>query len=164
MSIPVPLPIHFKLPGRSYSQIGRKGNVALYSVYSDYLIIPSYALPYALIGFELIVIKVKDGSERYPSAWQFGSCAWSVPKSFLRTCSARSRSCLNGWRKRCRSTSKTVPNRSTSSEVSADVAQRSETNDQTPKMSPLRGFISLTAPRDATNTPQRRVTLLKGQL
>jgi hypothetical protein len=57
-----PLPIHFKLPGRSYSQIGRKGNVALYSVYSDYLVIPNYALPYLLIGFELIVIRILNGA------------------------------------------------------------------------------------------------------
>lgn len=147
---PVPLPIHFKLPGRSYSQIGRKGNVALYSVYSDYLIIPDYALPYALIGFELIVIRIINGSERYPSDKQFGKSAWSIPKSFARACLARTRRCLNGLCLRMCPTPKTVPNRSTSSEVSADVAQRSAANDQAPA-------------KHATNTPQRRVTLLKGQ-
>jgi hypothetical protein len=79
----VPLPIHFKTPGRSYSQIGRKGNVALYSVYSDYFVLPDFALPYLLIGFELIVIKVKDGVEVYPAAWQFGKIAWSIPKALV---------------------------------------------------------------------------------
>ena len=76
------LPIHFKLPGRSYSQIGRKGNVALYSVYSDYLSLPDFALPYILIGYELIVIKIMpNGQERYPRDEDFGKSAWSIPKA-----------------------------------------------------------------------------------
>jgi hypothetical protein len=106
-----PLPIHFKLPGRSYSQIGRKGNVALYSVYSDYFILPDFALPYVLIGFELVIVKIKDGVERYPSAWQFGHCAWSIPKSFARTCSTCFGRRQFGWHKLCRSAFKTIPYR-----------------------------------------------------
>lgn len=109
---PVPLPIHFKLPGRSYSQIGRKGNVALYSVYSDYFSLPNYALPYVLIGFELIVVKVKDGREVYPSAWQFGSLAWSIPKSLTRVCVACTRCCRFLRSQLGLSKSETVPDRS----------------------------------------------------
>lgn len=77
---PQKLPIHFKLPGRSYAQIGRKGNIALYAVYSDYIIVPDFALPYALIGYELIAIKVWKGRETYPNDSEFGSRAWSIPK------------------------------------------------------------------------------------
>src|SRR5215472_17473785 len=81
------LPIHFKTPGRSYSQIGRKGNVALYSVYSDYFLLHGFRLPFLLIGFELIVIKTKrNGQERYPRPEEFGKCALSIPKSFQRSC------------------------------------------------------------------------------
>lgn len=111
----VPLPIHFKTPGRSYSQIGRKGNVALYSVYSDYFILPDFALPYLLIGFELIVIKVRDGRELYPAAWQFGSIAWSIPKSIQRACRTGFRLCCSGWNQLGLSQSKTILDRSTSS-------------------------------------------------
>lgn len=94
----IPLPIHFKEPGRSYSQIGRKGNVALYAVYSDYVIVPSYALPYVLLGYELVCIKIKDGKELYPRPWQFGSCAWSIPKSFSRFSRVGPRSCSSRFR------------------------------------------------------------------
>src|SRR5215510_2224047 len=95
----IQLPIHFKRPGRSYSQIGRKGNVALYAVYSDYFILPDFALPYLLIGFELVVIKTKNNRELYPAAWQFGSIAWSLPKSLKRTRRTRLRSSSFGWGK-----------------------------------------------------------------
>jgi len=77
----IPLPIHFKKPGRSYSQIGRKGNVALYAVYSDYFCLPGFALPYLLIGFELVCAKIHNGAERYPWPCEFGKCAWSIPKA-----------------------------------------------------------------------------------
>jgi hypothetical protein len=119
---PVPLPFHFKLQGRSYNQIGRKGNIALYSVYSDYLIIPDYALPYILLGYELIVIKVKHGREVYPSAWQFGKIAWAIPKSISRVCSACSRCCDFIDRQLGLSKSKTLVDRSTSSARCAALA------------------------------------------
>ena len=146
MHKPIQLPIHFKTPGRSYSQIGRKGNIALYSVYSDYLAIPNFALPYLLVGYELIVIKVKNGRECYPASWQFGQLAWSIPKSFSRLCSACFRGCLYVHRKLCLSKFKTVPNRSTASEASAHMAQHQSPQDQTPS-------------ETATNAPQRRVSL-----
>jgi hypothetical protein len=77
-----PLPIHFKTPGRSYSQIGRKGNVALYAVYSDYFSLPDFALPYLLIGFELVVIKTnRNGVERYPRNEEFGHSAWAISRA-----------------------------------------------------------------------------------
>jgi hypothetical protein len=154
MPNPVPLPIHFKLPGRSYSQIGRKGNVALYSVYSDYLVIPNYALPYALIGFELITIRTFNGRERYPFPRQFGRCAWSIPKSFPRTRPLNSRRSSSGRRQHPCSALQTFPDRSTSTQVSAHLAQPAESADQTPSEDATY----------ATITPQRRVTLLKGQL
>jgi hypothetical protein len=151
MTNPVPLPIHFKLPGRSYSQIGRKGNVALYSVYSDYITDLAFSFPFVLIGFELIVIKTKNGSERYPRPEQFGHSAWSIPKSFLRVCFARFRGCLYGRSKFQEFLPMAVPDRSPSSEERAHLAQQAAQDHQTPS-------------EDATITPQRRVTLLKGQL
>jgi hypothetical protein len=151
MTNPVPLPIHFKGVGRSYSQIGRKGNVALYSVYSDYFIPPDYALPYVLIGFELITIRVINGIERYPAPDQFGHCAWSIPKSFARSCIALSRRCVSRWRLRMWKTSQTVPDRSTSSGVLAHLACQAAPSCQAHA-------------KQATNWPQRRVTLLKGQM
>src|SRR5215510_14901011 len=88
----IPLPIHFKRPGRSYSQIGRKGNVALYAVYSDYCTLFT-VLPYLLLGYELIVIKTKpNGLERYPRDEEFGQSGWSIPKSFSRFSRTRTRS------------------------------------------------------------------------
>jgi hypothetical protein len=165
MPKPVPLPIHFKLPGRSYSQIGRKGNVALYSVYSDYSDDRFSSLPYVLIGFELVVIKIKNGFEIYPSAWQFGRCAWSIPKSFPRVCSACLRRCVSRFAQLRKRWLNSFPYRSTSSQVWAHLANSSPQADQTSSSSPLRGFISLTSGTiPATNTPQRRVTLLKGQI
>jgi len=151
MPNPLPLPIHFKLPGRSYSQIGRKGNVALYSVYSDYVNNRACSLPYILIGFELIVIKIKDGYETYPSAWQFGKSAWSIPKSFSRVCSAGARRCVCVLAKLRRLSFDSIPYRSTSTQESAHLAWRTEP-------------IGETSSEQATYTPQRRVTLLKGQL
>jgi hypothetical protein len=118
-----PLPIHFKLPGRSYSQIGRKGNVALYSVYSDYFSFPDFALPYLLIGFELIVIKTKrNGDERYPRNEEFGHSAFSIPKaskSFGRTrLGMRSR---ERHQRGC-STYETFPERSQASQAVSAIA------------------------------------------
>ena len=146
MTNPVPLPIHFKLPGRSYSQIGRKGNVALYSVYSDYMQDRMYGWPYVLLGFELIVIKVRNGCEVYPSAWQFGKCAWSIPKSFARVCYACSRSSRSCFAKLRKHLPNPFPDRSTLAEERAHLAHISSPSDQTPS-------------ENATIAPQRRVTL-----
>lgn len=121
---PSPLPIHFKLPGRSYSQIGRKGNVALYSVYSDYFNFNGFTLPYILIGFELIAIKVKNGRECYPTARDFGKCAWAIPKSVSRICSLSSRCCRIVRSAMFGSTSKTAADRSSAPEASAHLALR----------------------------------------
>jgi len=150
------LPIHFKTPGRSYSQIGRKGNVALYSVYSDYFILPDFALPYLLIGYELIVIKTKpNGDERYPRNEEFGHCAFAISKASKRFGRISSR--MRGReRHQCSGTAfKTFPNRSPTSEACSSVATvapsqysitRTQT-DQTPaKTPPIR---------------HRRVTLLE---
>jgi hypothetical protein len=118
-----PLPFHFKTPGRSYSQIGRKGNVALYAVYSDYFSLPDFALPYLLIGYELIVIKTnRNGVERYPAPWQFGHCAWSIPKASKRFGRTRSRMCRSIGQKLRISKSKKVLNRSATSEESTLMA------------------------------------------
>jgi len=117
-----PLPIHFKKPGRSYSQIGRKGNVALYAVYSDYFLLKDFYLPYLLIGFELVCIKIKGLKEQYPRASEFGRSAWSIPKSFKRirrTCSRLGQSMQQG--SRC-STLKTFLDWSASSRASATMA------------------------------------------
>jgi len=95
----IPLPIHFKKPGRSYSQIGRKGNVALYSVHSDYCTLFT-ALPYLLIGYELIVIKTKrNGTERYPRDEEFGASGWAIPKSLSRSRRTRFGSRIRRWAK-----------------------------------------------------------------
>jgi hypothetical protein len=128
---PVPLPIHFKLPGRSYSQIGRKGNIALYSVYSDYIIVPDFATPYLLIGYELIAIKVWKGRETYPNDSEFGSRAWSIPKSLPRVCSPCTRRRVFGMPQFSVSQSKTFPYRSSSSGPSAHLAQRASQKDKT---------------------------------
>ena len=118
-----PLPIHFKEPGRSYSQIGRKGNVALYQVFSDYLIIPSYALPYVLVGFELVCIKIdKTGRERYPRPEEFGKSAWSIPKSFSSTRRIGSRSCEYGSSEFRSQTPPTLLDRSAAPEEPAHLA------------------------------------------
>ena len=118
-----PLPLHFKLPGRSYSQIGRKGNVALYAVYSDYFSLPDFALPYIIIGFELIVIKTNRlGLELYPADWQFGKLAWSIPKSLQRVSRTSIGRCLSNWTKLCISEFKTFLNRSPASEASSPLA------------------------------------------
>jgi hypothetical protein len=128
---PIPLPIHFKTPGRSYSQIGRKGNVALYSVYSDYFSFPDFALPYVLIGFELIVIKTKNGVERYPRPWQFRHHRLVNPKSFSRTRRTRfGRSFFMQW-PICLSKSPQVFNRSATSEVAAHLEKAESKADQT---------------------------------
>lgn len=119
---PIPLPIHFKLPGRSYNQIGRKGNIALYSVYSDYSFDRKTSWPYVLLGFELIAIKVKNGKELYPRPEQFGSSAWSIPKSFFsfrRVGSRRRESRYTEFRS---ATFISVPNRSASSQVLSRLA------------------------------------------
>ena len=142
---PEKLPIHFKTQGRSYSQIGRKGNVALYSVYSDYFILPDFALPYLLIGYELIVIKTKpNGDERYPRAEEFGHSAFAISKASKSFGRISSR--LRGReRHQCSSTAfKTLPNRSPTSEACSPVAAlaasqysitRTQT-DQTPTKTP----------------------------
>jgi hypothetical protein len=146
---PVPLPFHFKLPGRSYNQIGRKGNVALYSVYSDYFSLPNFALPYLLIGFELVVIKTKDGREVYPSAWQFGKSAWSIPKSLSQLCFTRPRLRRSDTAKLRRFSLATLVDRSTTSEASTRMAPRpSQTNQTAAKCSEI-----------GTYKAQRRVSL-----
>lgn len=118
----IPLPIHFKTPGRSYNQLGRKGNVALYSVYSDYLLDRNTSLPYVLLGFELIVIKSRKGKELYPRSEQFGTCAWSIPKSLFCFRRIGSRSC-DFRRPEFRSaTFATLLNRSATSEVCSHLA------------------------------------------
>jgi hypothetical protein len=119
----IPLPIHFKRPGRSYSQIGRKGNVALYSVYSDYFSLPDFALPYLLIGFELVTIKTnRAGVERYPRNEEFGHCAFAISRASKRF--GRTRLGMRSRERHCRSgsTSKTLPNRSATSEESCAIA------------------------------------------
>jgi hypothetical protein len=138
------LPIHFKTPGRSYSQIGRKGNVALYQVFSDYLIVPDFVLPYLTIGFELIAIKNKlNGDERYPRPEEFGHCAWSIPKSFSPPCSISLGMRGVGRNQRGSSTSKILPNRSPTSEGSpgppletTQGSGQSQKTDQTPAEAP----------------------------
>jgi hypothetical protein len=146
MQNPIPLPIHFKLPGRSYSQIGRKGNVALYSVYSDYFILPTDALPFALIGYELIAITTKNGREIYPPPRLFGESAWSIPKRFARACFARTR-CRGSQRlKLLRCTFETLLDRSTTSPSSA-------------RLAPSQPQTNQKAPEWDTIVTQRRVTL-----
>ena len=144
-----PLPIHFKTPGRSYSQIGRKGNIALYAVYSDYFILPGDALPFALIGYELIAIKIKNRREIYPPSWLFGESAWSIPKRFAQlgfACVGSGRSQLP---KLLRRSPKTVLDRSTASATSADLAPRQSQTDQTTEI----------PSENATKAPQERVAL-----
>jgi|SRR5215469_1361481 len=119
----IPVPIHFKTPGRSFSQIGRKGNVALYSVYSDYFSMPDFALPYLLLGYELVVIKTnRNGVERYPRDEEFGSSGWSIPKSFSRVGRVGSGVRCIGWTCRSVQKPKTVLNRSATSEDCACTA------------------------------------------
>ena len=170
-----PLPIHFKTPGRSYSQIGRKGNVALYSVYSDYFSLPDFALPYLLIGFELVVIKTnRNGVERYPRAEQFGHSAWSIPKASKRfgfTCSRMCRS----YRQQLRISQLTkVPHRSATSEESSLVApnkfvtatsadQADQTAGETAENATAAPLAQLSLGKTRMANPaSRRVTLLSG--
>lgn len=121
---PTQLPIHFKKPGRSYNQIGRKGNVALYSVYSDYLTLPDLAWPYILIGFELVAIKTNRAGtkECYPKDQDFGKSAWSIPKSWSRIRSPRPRCSPSVVSRSGCSTPQTLLDRSPTSQASACLA------------------------------------------
>ena len=151
MNLPTKLPIHFKLPGRSYSQLGRKGNVALYSVYSDYSLDRKTSWPYVLLGFELVVIKIKNNCEVYPGNWEFGKTAWSIPKSFPRV--SRTRLRFSGFREpelRILGPS-SFPDRSSFTQELEDLAAVPEKTDQTASEAP-------------PERHQRRVALGKNQI
>jgi hypothetical protein len=152
-----PLPIHFKTPGRSYSQIGRKGNVALYSVYSDYFSLPDFALPYLLIGFELVTIKTnRAGVERYPRDEEFGHCAFAISRASKRF--GRTRVGMRGVGRHRFSIQKpkTFPNRSATSEESCDIATLAPSEHRD---GPQADQTSAKVSESVTRLSPRRVTL-----
>jgi hypothetical protein len=145
------LPLHFKGNGRSYSQLGRRGNVALYAVYSDYFLLHGFVAPYLLIGFELVCCDSKrNGVERYPRDEEFGQRALSIPKSIQGSCRVPPRLRRSESYQFIRSSSETILDRSTTPEESAVLAQAQFNRRQFP--SPA----YQTSHKEAT----RRVTLL----
>jgi hypothetical protein len=76
-----------------------------------------------LIGFELVTIKTnRNGVERYPRNEEFGHCAFCIPRASKRFGRTGFGMCGIGRHRRSGPTSKTLPNRSATSQACSDLA------------------------------------------